>query len=186
MKPLLDITVSLLALLLIFPIFIIICFAIKLDSNGPILFKQKRTGQNDNYFMIYKFRTMQIDTPNLSTDKLTNPEQYVTKVGRFLRKTSFDEIPQLLNIVKGEMSLVGPRPALYNQYELINKRKTNGINSLKPGLTGYAQIMGRDFISDEKKVEYDKYYLKNVTIVSDVKIILSTFTNVVKAENVKM
>ena len=138
------------------------------------------------YFMIYKFRTMRIDTPNVATDKLGDPSVYITKVGHFLRKTSLDEFPQLLNIIKGDMSVVGPRPALYNQYELIAARKAVYVDNLKPGLTGYAQVKGRDLISDDEKVKYDRYYLDHISFVFDMKIIFLTVVSVVKAEGVRL
>lgn len=185
-KRLLDIALSVTALIAFSPIFLIICLLIKMDSKGPILFKQKRSGEKGSYFMIYKFRTMRTDTPNLATDKLGDPSVYITKAGHFLRKTSLDELPQLLNIIKGDMSLVGPRPALYNQYELIASRKEVKVDNLKPGLTGYAQVKGRDFISDKEKVAYDKYYLENISFALDMKIIWMTAINVIKAEGVRV
>ncbi|WP_062411057.1 MULTISPECIES: sugar transferase [Paenibacillus] len=185
MKRLIDIVLSLLASLIFLPIFIIIAILIKLDSKGPIFFKQKRAGKNGSLFYIYKFRSMKVDTPNLATDKLNNPEEYITNLGKFIRKTSLDELPQLINILKGDMSIVGPRPALYNQYELIEARHQKGINCIRPGLTGYAQIMGRDFISDDQKVEYDKYYLDHMSLLLDLKILFLTFSKVIKAENVR-
>ncbi|RGO17497.1 sugar transferase [Bacillus cereus] len=184
-KRLCSFILATLSLLLFSPIFLLIAIIIKLDSKGPIFFKQKRIGINGEIFLIYKFRSMKIDTPNLATDKLGDPNAYVTRIGRFLRKTSLDELPQLFNILVGDMAIVGPRPALYNQYELIDARDKKKINSIRPGLTGYAQVMGRDFITDEKKVEYDEYYCKNISIILDIKIILRTFINVIKSEGVK-
>jgi O-antigen biosynthesis protein WbqP len=181
-----DIFMSIGAFIIFSPLFLVLCILIKIDSKGPILFKQKRSGENGSLFMIYKFRTMRIDTPNVATDKLGDPSVYITKVGRFLRKTSLDELPQLLNIIKGDMSVVGPRPALYNQYELIDARKAVDVDSLKPGLTGYAQVKGRDFISDEEKVRYDRYYLDHISFVLDMKIIYLTVMSVVKSEGVRM
>lgn len=185
-KRIFDIVMSITAFIILSPLFLIICILIKIDSKGPILFKQKRSGINGSHFTIYKFRTMRIDTPNVSTDKLEDPSVYITNVGRFLRKTSLDEIPQLLNIIKGDMSIVGPRPALYNQYELIEARKAVNVDKLKPGLTGYAQVKGRDFISDEEKVAYDRYYLEHMTFLFDMKIIYLTVVSVMKSEGVKM
>ncbi|KKB35453.1 sugar transferase [Bacillus thermotolerans] len=186
LKRIMDFTLSFFALLLFSPLFLVLCLLIKMDSPGPIFFKQKRAGENDSHFMIYKFRSMRIDTPNVSTDKLGDPSIYITKVGHFLRKTSLDELPQLLNIIKGDMSIVGPRPALYNQYELIKARKKVNVHALKPGLTGYAQVKGRDFISDEEKVAYDKYYLEHMSFFFDIKIIWMTVISVVKSEGVRM
>ncbi|MCM3788903.1 sugar transferase [Domibacillus indicus] len=185
-KRIIDLALSLGALIIFSPLFLILCLLIKMDSKGPVFFKQKRAGENESYFMIYKFRTMRTDTPNVSTDKLGDPSIYITKVGRFLRKTSLDELPQLLNIINGDMTIVGPRPALYNQYELIAARKKAGVHVLKPGLTGYAQVKGRDLISDEEKVAYDHHYLENFSFLFDIKIIWLTAISVVKSEGVRM
>ncbi|WP_284643847.1 sugar transferase [Paenibacillus silviterrae] len=184
-KRCLDVTLASIAIIISAPILLIICLVIKFESTGPILFKQRRIGKEGKQFNIYKFRSMKVDTPNLATDKLNNPETYITKVGKLLRKTSLDELPQLINILKGDMSIVGPRPALYNQYELIATREKYGINKIRPGLTGYAQIMGRDFITDDQKVAYDKYYLDNMSIKFDFKICILTFIKVVKTENIR-
>jgi O-antigen biosynthesis protein WbqP len=186
MKRIFDFIFAIALLVLISPLFLIISIVIKLDSKGPILFKQRRIGKERKEFQIYKFRTMNIDTPNLATDKLTNPDQYITSSGKILRKTSLDEVPQLFNIIKGEMSFVGPRPALYNQYELIDMRDARGINSCIPGITGYAQVNGRDMISDEEKVKLDEYYLQNCSLLLDLKIIFKTFINVVLKKDIKM
>lgn len=181
-----DIILSLLALIIFSPIFLIIMILIKLDSKGPIFFLQKRPGLNKQIFTIYKFRTMRIETPNVSTELLGDASLYITKVGKFLRKSSLDELPQLFNILFGHMSIVGPRPALFNQEDLIELREKAQINSIKPGLTGYAQIKGRDMISDLKKVEYDEYYLNNMDVMFDVKIILWTVKSVIKSEGVRL
>lgn len=181
-----DFVFSFIALIIFSPVFFFIGFLIKIESDGPIFFVQKRSGKNGNHFNIYKFRSMKNGTPDLATDKLANPEQFITRIGKFIRKTSLDELPQLINIIRGDMSFVGPRPALYNQYELIKARRLEGIDCLKPGLTGYAQIMGRDFISDEQKVEYDKYYMNNMSFFLELKIIFLTFFKVLKAENIKI
>lgn len=185
LKRILDFICSLIALILLSPLFLAIGLLIKADSKGPVLFTQKRSGEKGNLFTIYKFRSMKTGTPDLATDKLGNPMQYVTRVGQFIRKSSLDELPQLINILKGDMSFVGPRPALYSQYELLDARKLQGIDRLKPGLTGYAQVMGRDFISDEQKVAYDKYYLDHISLWLDLKIVFWTFFKVARAENVK-
>lgn len=185
-KRIFDVVFGLIILCALLPALIIISVLIKIESDGPVLFVQKRIGINGLLFNIYKFRSMKTSTPNVATDKLLNPEKFVTRIGKILRKTSLDELPQLLNIIKGDMSFVGPRPALYNQYELIESRLRLGINSIKPGLTGYAQIMGRDFISDEQKVAYDKHYLENMSIVFDMQILFSTCFKVIKSENVKI
>lgn len=184
-KRIFDIIVSVLAIIILSPIFIAIPIMIKLESQGPVFFKQRRIGKDAEEFLILKYRSMRIDTPNVATDKLTHPEQYVTKVGKFLRKTSLDEIPQLFNIIKGDMSIVGPRPALFNQYNLIEEREKVKVNSIKPGLTGYAQVKGRDLISDEEKVAYDLFYLNKISFIYDVKLIMKTFISVVKSEGVK-
>lgn len=184
MKRILDFILSLILIVIISPILIIISIIIKLDSKGPVFFKQRRIGVNKKEFLIYKFRTMKIDTPDLATDKLKNAEDYITGIGGFLRRTSLDELPQLINILKGEMSFVGPRPALYNQYDLIEMRDNKGINKCVPGLTGYAQINGRDMISDNEKVVLDEYYLKNRSIIFDLKIVIKTFLNVIVRKDI--
>jgi O-antigen biosynthesis protein WbqP len=184
-KRIFDLIISLMAITFLGAFMVIISVRIKLESKGPILFKQRRVGKGGNEFTIYKFRSMRTGTPNVATDKLMNTEQYVTKLGKVIRKTSLDEIPQLINILKGDMSIVGPRPALYNQYELIAARDTVKVNSLRPGLTGYAQVKGRDFITDEEKVRFDLYYLENVSFMLDVKIIFMTFYSVIQSEGVK-
>lgn len=144
-KRVIDFILSLTAIIILFPVLLILVIAIKAESRGPIFFKQKRVGIHKSHFMIYKFRTMRIDTPkDVPTHLLKNPDQYITKVGHFLRKTSLDELPQLINIVKGDMAIVGPRPALWNQYDLIAERDKYHANDILPGLTGWAQINGRD------------------------------------------
>jgi len=185
LKRIFDIIVSLIFLILLSPLFIVIGILIKFESSGPILFKQKRLGMNESYFQIFKFRSMKLGTPNVSTDQIINPMQYITRVGKGLRKTSLDELPQLINILQGHMSFVGPRPALYNQYKLIEARKALQIDLIKPGLTGYAQIMGRDNISDAQKVEFDHFYVNHVSLLMDLKIICLTIFRVVKAENIQ-
>lgn len=186
MKRLFDFVLSLLAILVFFIPMVLVAIWIKLDSKGPILFKQKRVGLNGELFEIYKFRSMYTETPNVSTEALGDPSVYITKVGKFIRKTSLDELPQLFNILKGDMSIVGPRPALYNQYELIAMRDEVQVNAVRPGLTGYAQVMGRDLISDEEKVSYDRHYVENMGFAFDLKIIWLTFFSVLKAEGIKL
>lgn len=185
MKRSFDIISSTVAFILLLPIFIVTAFVIKLDSPGPILFRQRRPGLNNKIFHIYKFRSMRVDTPDVATDKLESGSNYVTKSGKFIRKTSIDELPQLVNIIKGDMSIVGPRPALYNQYELIEKRTTKNIHRVRPGLTGYAQVMGRDDLDDDEKVKYDEYYVKNQSFLFDMKIILLTILKIFKGDGVK-
>lgn len=186
MKRLIDIICSLVGIIILFIPMIIVGIAIKINSKGPILFKQKRVGKDGKLFDIYKFRSMYIETPNVSTEALGDPSSFITPVGKFIRKTSLDELPQLFNIIKGDMSIVGPRPALFNQYELIAMRDYVEVNSIRPGLTGYAQVMGRDSISDTEKVNYDQYYLENNSLIFDLKIISWTFVSVIKADGVRM
>lgn len=186
MKRTIDFVISLLTIIIILIPMLLLIIWIKVDSKGPVFFKQQRVGKNGELFEIYKFRSMYINTPNISTEALGDPSKYITKAGKFLRKTSLDELPQLFNILKGEMSIVGPRPALFNQYELIKMRNGVGVYSIRPGLTGYAQVMGRDLISDQQKVAFDKYYLENQSMLFDIKIIWMTIFNVAKAEGIKM
>ncbi|OHW61891.1 undecaprenyl phosphate N,N'-diacetylbacillosamine 1-phosphate transferase [Andreesenia angusta] len=182
-KRAMDIVISGLGIIVISPIIIALLILIKLDSPGPILFRQKRVGINRGNFDILKFRTMSIDTPkDTPTHMLENPEQYITKVGKVLRKTSLDELPQIFNILKGEMSIVGPRPALWNQYDLLDERDKYGANNIRPGLTGWAQIHGRDEISIEEKAKLDGYYVENMGIGMDLKCFFGTFVAVVKSE----
>ncbi|MBC9875432.1 sugar transferase [Macrococcoides bohemicum] len=185
MKRAFDIISSTAAFILLFPVFLITAIVIKLDSPGPILFNQRRPGLNNKIFHIYKFRSMRVDTPDVATDKLESSSNYVTKSGKFIRKTSIDELPQLVNIIKGDMSVVGPRPALYNQYELIEKRTARDIHKVRPGLTGYAQVMGRDDLDDDEKVKFDDYYVKNQSFWFDMKIIALTILKVFKSDGIK-
>ncbi len=181
-----DVVVSAFALGLLSPIFLVIYLWIKLDSPGPIFFKQRRVGIHKSYFDILKFRTMRTDTPkDMPTHLLKNPEQYITRSGGFLRKTSLDELPQLINILKGDMSIVGPRPALWNQYDLLAERERYGANDILPGLTGWAQIHGRDTISIEEKAELDGYYVKNQSFWLDIKCMFLTAISVLKHEGVQ-
>lgn len=184
-KRFMDFFLSFLGLMVLSPIFLILIILIKLDSKGPILFKQKRVGKNKKHFNILKFRTMRIDTPkDTPTHLLENPEQWITKVGKFLRKTSLDELPQLLNILKGDMSIIGPRPALWNQFDLIEERDLYHINSIRPGLTGYAQIKGRDTITIHEKVMLDKYYFEHMGLWLDIKVFFGTIISIFKSEGV--
>lgn len=185
MKRLFDFVMSLIGIIVLSPIILIVALAVKLTSPGPMLFKQKRIGKNNVEFEIYKFRTMRIDTPNVPTHLLENPAQWITPVGKFLRKTSLDELPQLFNILKGEMSIVGPRPALYNQIDLKEMRTEVGIHKLVPGLTGWAQINGRDEIPLSLKVKLDKEYLERKNFFFDIKIIFLTALSVLKSEGVQ-
>lgn len=171
---------ALMGLLLLLPLYFIIIILIKLDSKGPVLFKQKRVGKNKQHFNILKFRTMKIDTPNdVPTHILKNPEQYITRMGKFLRKTSLDELPQIINILKGDMSIIGPRPALWNQYDLIEQRDLYKANDIRPGLTGLAQINGRDELTIQKKAEIDGKYISNMSFFLDFKIFFGTIKKVI-------
>jgi O-antigen biosynthesis protein WbqP len=166
-------------LILFFPIIIIILLFILIEDGYPIFFKQKRVGINYTYFYIYKFRSMKKNTPNVATHLLTNPNQYLLNIGKFIRKTSLDELPNLINIIKGEMVFVGPRPALYNQDDLMEFRVATGVSKLKPGITGWAQINGRDEISIPEKVKLEQEYLYRKSLLLDLEIIIKTFTNVI-------
>lgn len=184
-KRTMDVLLSLTALIILLPVFIILAIAIKLDSKGPVFFKQKRVGKGKTHFYILKFRTMRIDTPkDVPTHLLENPEQYITRVGKFLRRTSLDELPQIWNILVGHMSIVGPRPALWNQYDLIAERDKYGANDILPGLTGLAQINGRDELPIEVKAELDGIYAQNMSFIMDVKCFLATILKVIKHEGV--
>lgn len=184
MKRLFDIVVSIIALCFFcLPIFFI-SILVKLTSNGPIFYWSDRIGKNNNIFRMPKFRTMSNDTPILATHLLNNPDRYLTPIGKFLRKSSLDELPQLLNVLNGNMSLVGPRPALYNQYDLIKLRTERGIHKLIPGITGWAQINGRDELPIPIKVDYDFYYLNNKSFFFDLKILWLTIVKVLKKEGV--
>ena len=184
-KRMIDFILSLIGLIILSPVFIILCIWIKIDSRGPILFKQKRFGKNESFFYIYKFRTMRIDTPSdMPTHMLSNPEQYITVAGKFLRKTSLDELPQIINILKGEMAIIGPRPALWNQEDLISERDKYKANDIKPGLTGWAQINGRDELEIEVKAKLDGDYVKRMSFLFDLKCFFGTITSVLKHEGV--
>ena len=184
-KRIFDITLSLILILLIFPFIVIIAILIRIETKGSPIFLSKRFGKNNKIFLMPKFRTMKKNTPQKATHLLKDSEQYLTRFGKFLRITSLDEIPQIFSIFLGHMSFVGPRPALYNQYDLIGLRKKVGIDLLTPGLTGWAQINGRDNISIEKKVEIEVYYLENQSISLDLKILILTIFKVFKMHNIK-
>ena len=171
-------------LVLLSPIFILVALFIFFEDGFPIFFTQKRVGEKYTFFNIYKFRSMKKDTPNVATHLLENPAQYVLRIGGVLRKLSLDELPNLINIIKGEMVFVGPRPALYNQDDLMQLRIKAGVEKLKPGITGWAQINGRDEISLEEKVSLEKEYLARKSFWFDMKIILQTFTSVLKSDGV--
>lgn len=184
-KRFLDIIFSIGGLIVLAPLFLGITILIKVESNGPILFKQKRVGVNKSYFNILKFRTMKIDTPSdTPTHLLKNSDEWITKIGRFLRKTSLDELPQIFNILKGDMSIVGPRPALWNQTDLIDERDKYGANSVPVGLTGWAQINGRDELPIEEKARLDGEYTQQLGIVMDFKCFFGTIAKVLKRDGV--
>jgi O-antigen biosynthesis protein WbqP len=174
MKRVVDITLVCLVLPLLFLPVILICIAIKMTSRGPVLFWSQRVGKDNIIFNMPKFRSMKMETPKVATHLLENPQKHLTPIGSFLRKTSLDELPQLWSILIGDMSIVGPRPALFNQYDLVGLRTQHGIERLVPGLTGWAQINGRDGISIQDKVQLDSYYLNNISWRLDLKIILLT------------
>lgn len=178
-------TLSLIGLVVLSPVFLILMAAIKLDSKGPVFFKQKRVGIHKTHFLILKFRTMRTDTPkDMPTHMLENPEKWITNVGKFLRKTSLDELPQIINILKGDMAIVGPRPALWNQYDLIEERDKYGANDILPGLTGWAQINGRDELEIPVKAGLDGEYVKKIGILFDLRCIVGTIISVLRHEGV--
>ena len=180
----LDLILSLALLILLSVPLLIIGIAVKLTSKGPVFYISDRVGKKNILFKMYKFRTMKIDTPPVATHLMTDPENYLTSIGNLLRKTSLDELPQLLNILKGDMSFVGPRPALFNQYDLIELRTRKGVHELVPGLTGWAQINGRDELPISSKVEFDDYYKSNQSFVFDLQILLLTLMKVFMKEGV--
>lgn len=184
-KRFMDLFFSILGLIILFPLFLILIILIKLDSPGPVLFKQKRVGIHKGYFNILKFRTMRIDTPkDTPTHLLEDPDQWITRAGRFLRKTSLDELPQIINIIKGEMSIIGPRPALWNQDDLIAERDKYGANNVPVGLTGWAQINGRDELEIEVKAKLDGEYVKKIGFIMDIKCFIGTVIKVLKTDGV--
>ena len=176
---------SLVGIIVLSPILLILYIAIKIDSKGPVIFKQKRVGKNKSHFYIYKFRTMKVDTPQETpTHLLSNPDFFITRVGKFLRKTSLDELPQLFNILKGDMAVIGPRPALWNQYDLIEERDKYHANDIRPGLTGLAQISGRDELEIDYKARLDGQYTANITPMMDLKCFFGTIISVFKSDGV--
>lgn len=180
-----DFLLSLVGIIVLSPILLILCIAIKIDSKGSVIFKQKRVGKNKSHFYIYKFRTMKVDTPQETpTHLLSNPDFFITRVGKFLRKTSLDELPQLFNILKGDMAVIGPRPALWNQYDLIEERDKYHANDIRPGLTGLAQISGRDELEIDYKARLDGQYTANITPWMDLKCFFGTIISVFKSDGV--
>ena len=185
MKRIIDLFISVIGLIVLSPVFLLLIIWIKLDSKGPVLFKQKRVGIHKTHFNILKFRTMKIDTPkDTPTHLLKNPEQYITRAGKFLRKTSLDELPQIINIIKGDMAIVGPRPALSNQYDLIEERDKYGANDIRPGLTGWAQVNGRDELEIPVKAALDGEYVEKMGFAMDMKCIFKTVIQIFTHEGV--
>lgn len=184
MKRTFDVTMSLTALLVFGVPMLLVAVLVKLTSKGPALYWSERVGRNNCIFKMPKFRTMRIDTPAVATHLLGNPDQYLTPIGKFLRKSSLDELPQLLSILNGDMSIVGPRPALFNQEDLIHLRTLKEVHFLTPGLTGWAQINGRDDLLIPVKVKFDEYYLQNRSFALDLKIIFLTVFKVARSEGV--
>ena len=175
---------ALIMLVILLPLFLVIAVMIKVESKGPVIFKQVRVGKDSNKFVIYKFRSMRVGTPNVATKLLNNPSSYITKTGNILRRTSLDELPQLVNIIKGDMLFVGTRPLVCSEYELIDLRKKKGVDKVYPGITGWAQVNRRDELVLEEKVKYDSIYVENRSILFDIKIVLLTFVKVIKREGI--
>ena len=181
-----DVVLSLLALICLSPVYLLVALAVKLTSPGPVLFRQKRVGRGGRLFTIYKFRTMRTDTPrDTATHLLQDPARYITGVGAFLRRSSLDELPQFFNVLKGDMSIVGPRPALYNQDDLIAARREAGVDAVRPGITGWAQINGRDELPIPVKVRYDREYVENLSLKMDARCFFGTIWSVLRAEGVR-
>jgi O-antigen biosynthesis protein WbqP len=185
MKRLFDIVLALIAAAVLLAPFVLVWLAVRLTSWGPALFWSDRIGQHNALFKMPKFRSMRVGTPVVATHLLSNPKDYLTPIGSFLRKSSLDELPQLWNILRGDMSFVGPRPALFNQYDLIKLRAVSGIHRLKPGLTGWAQVNGRDNLSIKEKVVFDKEYMKKKSFVFDLKILYLTFIKIIQRDGVR-
>ncbi len=183
-KRIFDVCSSIMLLAFISPLFILLWLAVKTTSKGPVLYVSDRVGRHNEIFKMYKFRTMRIDTPQLATHLMTEPGKYLTPIGSFLRKTSLDELPQLLNVIKGDMAVVGPRPALFNQDDLVALRTEKGVHELVPGITGWAQTNGRDEIPIPLKVDLDEYYLKHQSLMLDMKILWLTVLHAVSGKNV--
>lgn len=184
MKRLFDFTVSLLLILMLLPVFLLISIVIAIDAGNPVIYKQYRVGKDNKLFYIYKFRTMKNNTRLAATKDLTEADSVITKSGRILRKTSLDELPQLFNVLKGDMSFVGPRPLIPEEKEIRSLRKEYGIYSVRPGITGWAQVNGRDMLSDEEKALFDKEYIDKQSIAFDIKIMFKTVLVVLKRENI--
>ena len=184
-KRLIDLLLSACAIVVLSPVYLLICIAIVADDPGPVFFRQKRVGIHKTHFLILKFRTMKVSTPkDVPTHLLENPEQYITRVGKFLRKTSLDELPQIFQIFTGKMAIIGPRPALWNQFDLIAERDKYGANDVRPGLTGWAQINGRDELPIDVKARFDGEYVQNFSFAFDCKCFFGTIRSVLKSEGV--
>lgn len=184
-KRLIDLLLSACAIVVLSPVYLLICIAIVTDDPGPVFFRQKRVGIHKTHFLILKFRTMKVSTPkDVPTHLLENPEQYITRVGKFLRKTSLDELPQIFQIFTGKMAIIGPRPALWNQFDLIAERDKYGANDVRPGLTGWAQINGRDELPIDVKARFDGEYVQNLSFAFDCKCFFGTIRSVLKSEGV--
>lgn len=184
LKRLIDIILSLMGIIVLALPMLIVAAAIKIDDPGPAIFKQKRVGKDKELFWLYKFRSMKVDTPDIPTHLLADPDQYIIKIGKFIRKTSIDELPQLFNILKGDMSVIGPRPALWNQDDLIAERDKYGANGVRPGLTGWAQINGRDELEIPVKAKLDGEYIERLSFGFDVKCFIGTVISVLKSDGV--
>ena len=184
MKRIFDLIIALVLMLILAPLLLLVVLAIRLTSVGPVLFRTRRVGKNSRFFTMYKFRTMRVDTPQVATHLLKKPDQFLTPVGGFLRQTSLDELPQLINVLRGDMSLVGPRPALFNQDDLISLRTARGVNELTPGITGWAQVNGRDSLPITEKVKLDEWYLKNRSFWFDLKVVGMTVVKVLRKDGV--
>lgn len=184
-KRLIDLLLSACAIVVLSPVYLLICIAIVADNPGPVFFRQKRVGIHKTHFRILKFRTMKVSTPkDVPTHLLENPEQYITRVGKFLRRTSLDELPQIFQIFTGKMAIIGPRPALWNQFDLIAERDKYGANDVRPGLTGWAQINGRDELPIDVKARFDGEYVQNLSFAFDCKCFFGTIRSVLKSEGV--
>ena len=184
MKRIFDLLAALGLILILAPLFLLVVLAVRQTSNGPVLFRTQRVGKGNKLFTMYKFRTMRTDTPQVATHLLKEPDQFLTPIGKFLRRTSLDELPQLINVLSGEMSLVGPRPALFNQDDLIALRTAGGVQQLTPGVTGWAQVNGRDELPIPEKVKLDEWYMRNRSFWLDLKIVGMTVFKVIRKEGV--
>jgi O-antigen biosynthesis protein WbqP len=184
MKRIFDLIIALVLMLILAPLLLLVVLAIRLTSVGPVLFRTRRVGKNSRFFTMYKFRTMRVDTPQVATHLLKKPDQFLAPMGGFLRRTSLDELPQLINVLRGDMSLIGPRPALFNQDDLIALRTARGVNMLTPGITGWAQVNGRDSLPISEKVKLDEWYLKNRSFWLDIKVVVMTVVKVLRKDGV--